>query len=80
MSSEVVKKQVPLRLDMELYEMANEKAKSENRSFNNYVEYLVLKDVGNVPNEETKKAIEEAMAGVNMEKINDIDELMDSVK
>ncbi|WP_375334482.1 hypothetical protein [Flagellimonas sp. C4] len=74
------KKQVPLRLDVDLFDMAMEKAKAENRSFNNYVENLLFKDVGNVPNEETKKAIEEAMAGSNLEKITDIDALMDSVK
>lgn len=54
-------KTISLRLDAKLYKRAKELADRENRSFNNYVEDLLFREVYLLePNEETKKAIEEA--------------------
>lgn len=55
-----MKVQTPLRLEQELIDQIKEKAKAQKRSFNNYIEYLLYRDVGNIPNEETIKAIEDA--------------------
>lgn len=56
-----LKKATSLRLDAKLYSYIEKLAKKENRSVNNYIE-TVLADATNFyePNEETKKAIEEA--------------------
>lgn len=72
-------KQMAFRFDSDLIELVKEKAKAQRRSLNNYIEVLMLKDVGNVPNEETKKAIAEVMGGKGLEEIIDIDTFMDSI-
>ncbi len=73
------KVQTAFRFDEELIEMIKEKAKAQRRSLNNYIEVLLYKDVGNIPNAETKKAIVEVMEGKNLEEIEDIDAFMDSI-
>ena len=65
-------KQMAFRFDEELIELVREKAKAQRRSLNNYIEYLLFKDVGNIPNEETVRAIEEAEKG-DLETIDDLD-------
>jgi len=72
------KKNVPLRLDLDLFELAKAKANAEKRSFNNYVEYLIFKDVGNIPNDITKKAIEELRKG-HGEEIKNLHDWLDSL-
>lgn len=72
MKEEISKVQTAFRLDKTLLERVKEKAKAQHRSLNNYVEVLLLKDVGHLPNVETKKAIEEANDG-DLEKIDDLD-------
>ena len=74
------KVQTAFRFDEELLELVKEKAKAQRRSLNNYVEGLLYKDVGNIPNEETIKAIEEVRSGKELEEIEDIDAFMDSLK
>lgn len=59
--------------------MVREKAMAQKRSLNNHIEVLLYNDVGNIPNEETKKAIAEAMSGKDLEKIGDIDAFLDSL-
>ena len=66
------------RFDEELIELVREKAKAQRRSLNNYIEYLLFKDVGNIPNEETGKAIEEAEKG-DLETIGDLDQWLDEL-
>lgn len=63
MSAISLKKSTSLRLNRELYNYIEKLAKQENRSVNNFIE-TVLADATNFyePNEETKKAIEEARA------------------
>jgi len=52
-----MKIQTALRLDKELLRLIKIKAQAQRRSLNNYIEYLLYKEVGNIPNEETEKAI-----------------------
>ena len=73
------KVQTAFRFDKELIEMVKEKAKAQRRSLNNYIEFLLLKDVGNIPNEETKKAISEAREGKNLDDIQDLDAFLESI-
>ncbi|WP_299670206.1 hypothetical protein [uncultured Polaribacter sp.] len=54
-----MKTQTAFRIDKTLLEMIKEKAKSSNRSLNNYIEHLLYKDVGNIPNKTTIDALEE---------------------
>ena len=72
-------KQTAFRFDEELLELVREKAKAQKRTLNNYIEILLLKDVGNIPNEETKQAIAEVTSGKKLEEIKDIDSFMDSL-
>lgn len=72
-----MKVQTAFRLDKDLLERIKEKAKAQKRSLNNYVEYLLYKDVGDVPNETTEAAIEEGRHGENLESIDDLDDLLE---
>lgn len=67
------------RFDEDVIRLVKEKAKAQKRSLNNYIEMLMHKDVGNIPNEETKKAIAEAIANENLEEIKDVDSFMDAL-
>lgn len=66
------KVQTAFRFDAELLDLIREKAHAQRRSLNNYLEILMLRDVGNIPNAETKRAIQEARDG-NVEEIDDLD-------
>lgn len=72
------KVQTAFRFDAELLELIKEKAKAQRRSLNNYLEILMLKDVGNIPNEETKKAIKEANED-ELEEIEDLDSWLENL-
>lgn len=72
-------KAMSFRFDEDLIKLVKEKAKAQKRSLNNYLEVLMIKDVGNIPNEETKRAIAEVMEGKNLEEIKDVDSYMDAL-
>lgn len=63
-------KQLTLRMDENLIEMVREMAKAQNRSINNYIETLLMREVGNVPNETTIRAIDDARKGIGEEITN----------
>ena len=67
------------RFDEDLINRIREKAKAQKRSLTNYLEVLMAKDVGNIPNEETKKAIAEVMEGKKLEEIKDVDSFMEAL-
>ena len=73
-----LKVQTAFRFDNELLELVREKAKAQRRSLNNYVEILMLRDVGNIPNDETKQAIEEARNG-NLGTIENLDRWLETL-
>jgi hypothetical protein len=79
MHGESPKTQTAFRFNKELLNLIKEKAKAEKRSLNNYIEYLLYKDVGNIPNEETMKAIEEFNVEENLEEIENVDQFIDSL-
>ena len=72
-------KQTAFRFDEDLLALVKEKAEAQKRTLNNYIEILLMKDVGKIPNEETKLAIAEIMSGEELEEITDIDAFMDSI-
>ena len=74
-----MKVQTAFRLDKDLLERIKEKAKAQKRSLNNYVEYLLYKDVGDIPNETTEAAIEEARRGKDLESLKDLDAFLDDL-
>ncbi len=76
--SKTGKIQTPLRLDQELLAILKEKAAASNRSLNNYIETLLYKQVGRVPNQTTIEAIQEARKG-NVETIEDLDAWLDKI-
>lgn len=78
-SMKTSKVQTAFRFDEELIELVKEKAKAQRRSLNNYIEFLLFKDVGHIPNEETKKAISDAREGKNLEIIEDLDSFLESI-
>lgn len=59
-------------IDKNLLELIKEKAKSTNRSLNNYVEYVLYQDVGKVPNDKTRKAIEEVQSSAELTTIENL--------
>ena len=75
---ESTKVQTAFRFDEELLELVKEKARAQRRSLNNYLEVLMLRDVGNIPNDETKQAIEEARKG-KLERIDNLDEWLEKL-
>ncbi len=74
-----MKVQTAFRLDKDLLERIKEKAKAQKRSLNNYVEYLLYKDVGDIPNETTEAAIEEARRGKDLESLKNLDAFLDDL-
>jgi hypothetical protein len=71
-----MKIQTALRFDKELLELIKEKAAAQKRSLNNYIEYLLYREVGEIPNETTRLAIEEARTNKNLEQIEDIEQFL----
>lgn len=69
----MTRKQITLRLDEELMALIKEKAKAQRLSVNDYIEFLLHKDVGNIPNEQTVEAIEEARNLAQDKSIKDLD-------
>ena len=76
---QIMKVQTAFRLDKELIERIREKAKAQKRSFNNYGGYLFYKDVGDIPNNETVKAVEDARRGQGLEQVDDLDNFLDQL-
>lgn len=74
-----MKVQTALRFDKDLLEIIKEKAKAQKRSLNNYIEYLLYREVGDIPNEETKKAIYEAHHSKNLKPIDDLDKFLEEL-
>ncbi|PVH25101.1 hypothetical protein [Sphingobacterium corticibacter] len=77
MNTTTLKKSTSLRLDRELYNYIEKLAKKENRSVNNFIE-TTLADATHFyePNEETKKAIDEARKeSANLKGYTSVDEL-----
>lgn len=72
------KVQTAIRLNPDLLEALKEKAKADQRSLNNYIEMVLRRDVGNIPNAATIEAIEEAKDKSKLERIDDIDKLFDN--
>ena len=58
-----MKTQTAFRINTDLLEKLKEKALSQKRSLNNYVEYLFYKDVRDIPNKTTRKSIDDARKG-----------------
>lgn len=80
MAASVVRKKVSFRLNAALLEELKRKAASANRSLNNYVESVLLDDVYNEPNEETRAAIEEVKSGRNPNKVyRSVDEMFNDI-
>ena len=74
-----MKIQTALRFDKELLELVRAKAAAEKRSLNNYIEYLLYREVGDIPNEETEKAIDEARNNKNLKPINNLDQFLEDL-
>jgi len=74
-----MKVQTAFRLDKDLLDMIKEKAAVQKRSLNNYIEYILYKDIGDIPNKETEKAIDEAHHNENLKPIEDLEEFLDSL-
>ena len=72
------KVQTAVRLHKDLLEALKEKAKADNRSLNNYIEKILYDDVGKLPNEDTKAAINEAQHKT-LEKIENLDHWLEDL-
>ncbi len=72
MASDTAKVQTPLRFNKDLLALIKEKAKANKRSLNNYIEWLLYNDVGDIPNDETIKAIKEARSSKGLEPITNL--------
>ncbi|QMU64683.1 MAG: hypothetical protein GKR88_10555 [Flavobacteriaceae bacterium] len=76
---EFMKTQTAFRIDEKLLELLREKAKAQKRSLNNYIEYILYQVVGNIPNDETVQAINDARKNINLTPINDLDEYLENL-
>lgn len=72
MTSDTAKVQTALRFNKDLLELVKKKAKANKRSLNNYIEWLMYNDVGDIPNDETIKAINEARTGKGLKPITNL--------
>lgn len=74
-----MKVQTAFRIDEELLEAIKDKAKAQKRSLNNYIEYILHQVVGNVPNDQTKEAIEDARTNNNLQSVSNIDDFLNEI-
>ncbi len=79
MENDSVKVQTVLRFNKDLLELIKEKAKSNKRSLNNYIEFLLYKDVGEILNQDTKEAIKEARSSKDLEPIKDLNTWLEKI-
>ncbi len=79
MENDSVKAQTVLRFNKDLLELIKEKAKSNKRSLNNYIEFLLYKDVGEIPNQDTIEAIKEARSSKDLEPIKDLNTWLEKI-
>lgn len=79
MENDSVKAQTVLRFNKDLLELIKEKAKSNKRSLNNYIEFLLYKDVGEILNQDTKEAIKEARSSKDLEPIKDLNTWLEKI-
>lgn len=75
----IMKIQTALRFDEDLLKLIKEKAKAQRRSLNNYIENLLYKEIGNIPNDETIEAINEAHNSKNLKPIKDLDTFLETL-
>lgn len=73
-----MKIQTAFRFEETLIKELKEKAKGQRRSLNNYIEYILYKSIGNLPNEETLKSIKEFNSD-KLEEIENVDKFMDNL-
>lgn len=77
MAQTTQRKQTSFRLRTDLIEGLKKAAQRENRTLNNFVEYVLLKVVYSDPNDTTITAIEEATSPENNNTAyNSVDELL----
>ena len=74
-----MKVQTAFRLEEKLIHDLKNEAKRHKRSLNNYVELVLSKIVEKKPNDETVQAINDALEDRNLERINDIDDFLNSL-
>lgn len=74
-----MKVQTAFRLEKKLIEELKNEAKRHKRSLNNYVELVLSKIVENKPNDETIKAIENALENRNVQRIDNVDDFLNSI-
>ena len=74
-----MKTQTAFRLDSTLLTALKEEAKLQNRSLNNYVEFILQRIIAQKPNRTTQKAIEEARNDVEMRTVEDVDQFLSSI-
>jgi len=74
-----MKIQTAFRFDQELLSLIKEKALAQKRSLNNYIEFLLYKDVGDIPNPDTEEAIYEAHNNPKLKPIKDLDTFLDKL-
>lgn len=71
--------QMPLVINKFLLELIKKKAKKNKRSLNNYIEFLLYKDVSNIPNQDTIEAIKEARYGKGLKPIEDLNSWLKNI-
>jgi len=74
-----MKIQTALRFNEELLKLIKEKAKAQHQSLNNYIENLLYKEIGNIPNDETIEAIDETHNSRRLKPIDDLDTFLSSL-
>jgi len=74
-----MKVQTAFRFDRELLDIIKVKASAEKRSLNNYIEYLLYREVGNIPNADTEKAIDEARNSNELKPIEDLNQFLENL-
>ena len=69
MNTAIERKPASFRFRTDLLDRLKKNAVRQNRTHNNYVESILLDIVYNEPNDTTRAAIEEAMSGLNRNKV-----------
>lgn len=74
-----MKIQIPIRIEEDLLEMARAEAKAQNRSFNNYMESLLYRDLGEIPRKQPQKEKLDTQYDLNLNRVNAFDKWIKSL-
>lgn len=74
-----MKIQTSIKIDRNLLELAKAEAKAQNRSFSNYIEHLLSREIVDIPKKVTKTTIVDNHYNLNLSRVHDFDRWIETL-